>query len=92
MEDLGLNWDDIFNTTTEKKTIEGTFFANNGKIIALSEMPDHCPSCLERLTYNDEFDSVFCLPCDEWRDIPCADPSCEYCAERPKKPSDCQEL
>jgi len=90
MEDLGLSWDDLLNTTTEKKAIEGIFFANKGKIIELSEIPDYCPDCLARLTYNDEFDSVFCLSCDEWRDIPCADPNCEYCIERPNKPSDCK--
>jgi len=89
MEDLGLSWDDLANTKTERKMIEGTFFANNGKIIDWSEMSDHCPECLERLAYNEEYDSVYCIPCDEWQDIPCEDPTCEYCADRPEKPSDC---
>ena len=90
MEDLGLSWDDLEATNEKMGTIEGVFFANNGKIISRMELPNHCPDCLETLAYNDEFDSIYCEACDEWRDSPCTDPSCEYCSIRPKKPSDCK--
>ena len=102
MEDLGLSWDDLIQPSDEsvkwpaegpveeQKSFEGAFFAKNRKIIDWFELPDHCPECLERLSYNDEFDSIYCVPCDEWRDIACEDPTCDYCAERPEKPSDCK--
>lgn len=89
MEDLGLSWDYLLNVTDEKSSIEGTFYAKNGRIVDWFELPDHCPDCLERLSYNEEFDSVFCAPCNEWRDIACNDPTCTYCKERPDKPSAC---
>lgn len=94
MEDLGLSLDELLQMTEkpeeEQKVFEGTFFANNRKIIDWFELPDHCPECLERLSYNDEFDSIYCKPCDDWYDTACEDPSCEYCVERPEKPSDCK--
>jgi hypothetical protein len=89
MEDLGLSWDDLELTDEKVESIEGVFFANNGKIISRMELPNHCPDCLDTLAYNDEFDSIYCEDCDEWRDSPCTDPSCEYCSIRPEKPSDC---
>lgn len=88
MEDLGLSWDDLLQTAEVRKPIEGIFLAKNRKIIDWVELPDHCPDCLEKLTYNDEYDSIYCSTCDDWRDIPCQDPTCEYCQARPEKPSD----
>lgn len=90
MEDLGLSWDDLLHITDEKSKFNGTFYAKNRKIVDWFELPDHCPECLERLNYSEEFDSIYCEPCNEWRDIACEDPTCEYCQERPDKPSSCE--
>ncbi|CAM3092393.1 hypothetical protein FITA111629_03065 [Filibacter tadaridae] len=90
MEDLGLSWEAIENPRAGKKEIEGTFYVKNGKICEWSELPNHCKKCLDPLDYNDEFDSVFCPSCNEWREASCSDPTCEYCLARPAKPSDCQ--
>lgn len=89
MEDLGLSWDDVLQTAVEKEPFEGIFLAKNRKIIDWVELPNHCPDCLEILSYNDEFDSTYCSDCDEWRDVPCEDPNCEFCEARPEKPSSC---
>ena len=89
MEDLGLSWDDLIVTDEKARPIEGVFFANEGKILSRVEQPNHCSTCLETLSYNDEFDSVYCAKCNMWNDSPCTDPSCEFCVDRPEKPSDC---
>ncbi|KXH80092.1 hypothetical protein AU377_10175 [Sporosarcina sp. HYO08] len=75
----------------ESKTIEGTFLLKNGKMIERSELFNHCHVCLEKLHYHDEYDSLYCKVCDEWREESCSDPTCEYCLGRPEKPSKCEE-
>lgn len=90
MEALGLNWEVLDDSAADRKAIEGIFLMKNGKIRALSELPNHCKVCLDPLDYNDEHDSVFCPTCDEWREASCSDPACEYCLARPAKPSHCE--
>lgn len=65
------------------------FLYHREAVIEWQEMANHCIGCMEQLVYNDEFDSVYCMSCDEWRETACEDPSCEYCGERPAKPSMC---
>jgi uncharacterized Zn finger protein (UPF0148 family) len=89
MEDLGLTWAALEQTDSQTKHIEGTFLMHKGKIHKWSELASHCKVCMDPLAYNDEHDSVFCPTCDEWRESSCADPECEYCLARPKKPSQC---
>lgn len=87
-----ITWDELLQVAMdlkqEKSTFEGTYFAKDGKMIEWFDLPDHCPECLERLSYNEEFDSIYCESCDEWREVSCDDPTCEHCAERPEKPSE----
>lgn len=90
MEDLGLHWNAIGDVVMERERIEGIFFASGRKIIERLDMSNHCSVCLDALRYNDEFDSVYCEACNEWRELACADPLCEYCLARPEKPSDCK--
>ncbi|MHA6258552.1 hypothetical protein ACXYMX_01445 [Sporosarcina sp. CAU 1771] len=90
LEDLGLHMNDVKDLAYSSKKIEGIFFANKRKIIESSDALEHCSTCLELLEYNDEFDSSYCGSCNEWREFSCADPDCEYCLERPEKPSDCK--
>lgn len=89
MEDLGLSWETIEQLSEGRKEIEGTFLMSDGKIRKWSEVANHCKVCLDPLAYNDEHDSIYCPTCDEWREPSCADPYCEYCLARPKKPSQC---
>ncbi|WP_318615993.1 hypothetical protein [Sporosarcina sp. YIM B06819] len=89
MKDLGFNWGYMDDPRAGKKAIEGIFLMKNGKIRELFELPNHCKVCLDPLAYNDEHDSVYCPACDEWREISCSDPNCEYCLARPAKPSLC---
>lgn len=82
---------DFIDDNDESKTIEGIFLLKNRKMIERSELLNHCVVCLEKLHYQDEYDSVYCKTCDEWREESCADPTCEYCLARPEKPSNCEE-
>lgn len=37
--------------------------------------------------YSEKYDSYYDDETDEWLEGTCSDPTCEYCAERPEKPS-----
>lgn len=90
MEDLGLSWDSVVHTSDRKNAIEGTFLMKNGQIFEWSELLSRCMVCLDPLAYNEEYDSEFCMTCDEWREYSCSDPNCEYCLARPERPSNCR--
>ncbi|AOV09244.1 hypothetical protein BI350_13235 [Sporosarcina ureilytica] len=78
-------------SATKKHAIEGTFLMKDGEVYDSHEVANCCIICLNPLAYNDEYDAHFCTTCDEWREETCIDPTCEYCLERPKKPSHCKE-
>ncbi|MDS9470433.1 hypothetical protein [Sporosarcina pasteurii] len=92
MEDLGLSWDTIHLSMTRNHTIEGTFLMKDGEVYDSHEVANRCAVCLNPLAYHDDYDSHFCPDCDEWREETCSDSSCEYCLERPEKPSHCKEI
>lgn len=50
-----------------------------------------CQECgaMSRL-YHEEFDAYFCIVCDKWLEKKCNDGDCEFCAKRPKKPSEAE--
>ena len=48
-----------------------------------------CKVCSSEVQYNAQFDAYYCELCNEWLERKCNDPECEYCAERPEKPSQC---
>jgi hypothetical protein len=90
MNDLGLRWEIFVDEVERTKACDGRFYANNRKIVELYQLPNHCVKCLSQLSFNDEFDSTFCADCDEWREASCGDPLCDFCLDRPTKPSDCK--
>lgn len=91
-EELEVTFEELFQMVMEfkkdKLAFEGTYFAQDRKLIEWYNLPDYCPECLERLYYEEEYDSIYCKTCDEWRETSCDDPTCEYCAKRPNKPSE----
>lgn len=91
MGDIQLSWGAIINAPKRKNALEGIFLMKDGQIIEWSELLSRCSSCLHPLAYNEEHDSEFCEPCDEWREDSCTDPDCEYCLARPDKPSHCKK-
>ena len=56
----------------------------------------HCLVCGEHLwlssysrnTREVGYDALFCMLCDKWLESHCQDSNCDYCAERPSKPSE----
>lgn len=44
--------------------------------------------CDHDLMYDWRYGAKFCPTCDEWREVLCPYPCCEYCTPRPAKPSD----
>lgn len=48
-----------------------------------------CPKCSSEKQYNDQYDAYYCELCNQWLEEKCYDVKCEYCAERPEKPSQC---
>lgn len=55
----------------------------------------HCRFCAGETLYSTHdntpsvrgFDAVFCDACDAWLESTCTQASCEYCADRPLRPS-----
>jgi hypothetical protein len=47
-----------------------------------------CPTCGQPTTRIERVDAYACLACDVWLEDPCNDPTCEFCAKRPGRPSD----
>lgn len=46
-----------------------------------------CPHCGGKAWMSRRYDALFCPVCDIWLEEPCASPVCEYCAQRPERPS-----
>ena len=49
----------------------------------------YCPTCKSEKSYSARYDAYYCELCNKWLEVACNDPNCEYCAERPEKPSQC---
>lgn len=47
-----------------------------------------CVKCGTPYNYCEVYDAEYCEKCDEWLIEKCGDPTCEFCANRPEKPSD----
>lgn len=50
---------------------------------------DAHPDSLER---NEKHDAYFCKVCDAWLESQCTDSDCEFCPNRPEKPSMVMEV
>lgn len=48
----------------------------------------HFHKCGKENRYNKHFDAYFCQKCDVWLELQCGDEFCEFCKDRPKKPSE----
>lgn len=46
-----------------------------------------CKTCNSDKKYNAKHDAYYCESCDEWLEKNCGDPECDYCRDRPEKPS-----
>lgn len=42
---------------------------------------------VEYQQYNEFYGSLYCEKCDFWLEDKCEDPRCNYCPQRPEKPS-----
>jgi exosome complex RNA-binding protein Csl4 len=54
----------------------------------IGEITYHCDKCGEELEYSMEDDCLYCKICNEWQEPKCHDPECQFCTNRPEKPSD----
>lgn len=46
-------------------------------------------NCKHPRSYSERWDAYYCNKCDAWIEDRCGDPDCEFCRDRPEKPSDC---
>ena len=46
-----------------------------------------CIGCGNKPKYNEQFDAYYCKYCDVWLESKCPDINCEFCYNRPIKPS-----
>lgn len=56
------------------------------KKMALSELRKQGCSC-RAISYDQHYDSYFCLSCNIWAEPACSDDRCRYCRQRPSVPS-----
>lgn len=49
-----------------------------------------CKECGEELLFNATYDAYYCAKCDEWAEPQCGDDCCDYCRNRPERPSLCK--
>ena len=49
--------------------------------------PILCPNCKAPGERIDKWDAYACLKCNLWIEPGCDDPKCDFCADRPEKPS-----
>jgi hypothetical protein len=50
--------------------------------------PKRCAECDQRFDYEERYDSYYCKKCDVWNEFKCSDPECEFCVNKPLRPSD----
>lgn len=43
--------------------------------------------CGNEYEYVERYDAFICRACDKWIEVICLDPECQFCPERPSKPS-----
>ena len=58
----------------------------NGKRICGFICDEICSVCGCLQIHHDKFDAYFCPQCNEWLEVKCGDPDCEYCKDRTEKP------
>jgi hypothetical protein len=46
-----------------------------------------CAKCGEELEYSVDDDCLYCEICNEWKEKKCSDSDCQFCTNRPEKPS-----
>lgn len=51
-----------------------------------------CRHCGRIVSYSQRYDALFCMPCNAWLEEQCADPACEFCAERASEPDGVRDL
>lgn len=50
-------------------------------------MSSKCETCESEIQYSEKYDTYFCELCNTWLESKCDDPECDYCVNRPAKPS-----
>lgn len=51
----------------------------------------NCEHALSGQSYSKKHDSYYCEECDKWLEKSCKDKACDFCGERPAKPSEVKE-
>lgn len=46
-----------------------------------------CDKCGSERQYSNKYDAYYCELCNKWLERTCSDSECEYCKDRPEKPS-----
>lgn len=47
--------------------------------------------CPHPRIYSTRWDAYYCEVCDRWAESKCKDPDCEFCRDRPEKPSETEK-
>lgn len=75
------------NQSNDTRAGSGSPPRKPGFRVSLSPAYNRRCSCGALLDYSHPYDAEFCRACDRWWAKSCRDPSCEFCAKRPARPS-----
>ena len=53
----------------------------------VAKFTNFCHVCSSELQYSYKYDAYYCELCNTWLEEPCDSVDCEFCANRPSKPS-----
>ena len=57
----------------------------------LAQKMKKCNKCQREHSYCEKHDAYYCKDCNIWLEKNCGDKTCEYCFNRPEKPSQVKE-
>lgn len=69
-----------------KKKGSMTTAGNEGAFSSQHITAGHCHVCGAERMLDARYDAIFCPRCVTWLEPACADPGCEFCADRPRLP------
>lgn len=78
----------MFTKKTIKTTIQKFF---NLKKELPDQIEEKCQNCGGHISLSENYDAKYCLSCDVWKESACSDSDCNFCVNRPSKPSEIKD-
>jgi len=57
----------------------------------MAHTPRIIHNCTRPRSYSERWDAYYCKECDVWVEARCGDAECEFCRDRPERPSEMEK-